>query len=673
MNTKNKKYWFTLVELLISVVIIIILIIVWFASFQSYSYTIRDTARITDIRNISVALQDYKLRNKLPEPANYVSIEQSGNLIAQQWEISKEILHLIEYQKGWVDPKDQDFFTYTRSANKKYFQVMWLLENPENIPWEINQLNIQIKAQRFPYSQWNKLGILTDKQNIPLEKNLAGKNIQINNQQEPLLAYLENNHFTYGTGAILAWLEKTNKQWWKYCSVGENNIISCNKLGDSRRKWTGFETISWKQAIWYNDLPDNIKDIFDEDLPYVAHWKDNNCLKENIEVVQINTSNFKNILCDWNWNESSCQWYNKQEILENKIYVFAPGTYEFDSWLSVHKTWESKTCNAIIWEKWQTIFKSKNNPPKAIIDAVSKGHILYWFSIDAKTTNGNYTKWIKVSDQNVTLMNIDIKNATVWIEANSANSNSADPWYFLSKNISIYDSQTAILIEDSDNFIISNANIYNNSYGFQFNRTNTSITNVNAFNNTHAIRFNWGTWVMNNANIFNNQKWIYVYWGSGNITFNNLNFYDNNIGIHLDSNRNYTANNLTFFWNQYWLYNEIWTVEYFGNLWFNDNINNYYNAPYNGYLEVWENSQLFNNWIININQSPARAIPNINSWDSNDIWPGDLESLNWFSFQSNLQKQTQPLKNETSSVQYYGEDKWAKYDYDSSKFIWQWE
>lgn len=673
MHIKNKKYWVTLVELIIGVTIVIVLWTIGLISFQSYALTIRDTSRITDIEKISVALEDYKIRNHLPQPDNYVSIEQWNKLISQQWELTKDILHLIEFERGWLDPKNQDFYTYTRSGNNKYFQIMWLLEDDRNVPANKNQPDIQISAERFPYSQWSKLWILTDEKNIPIEKNLAWKDIQIDNHQEPLLAHLENNHFTYWTGAILSWLEKTNKQWGKYCKVEENKTISCNKLSDQRRKWTGFETISWNQAIWYNDLPENIKDIFDTDLPYVSHWKDNNCLKENIEIVEINTTNFKQKLCDWNWNESTCQGYNKQEILENKIYVFSPGVYEFDTGLWVHKTWEGKTCNAIIWEKWQTIFTSKNHPSKAIIDAVSKWHILYWFSIDAKTTSWNHTRWIKISDQNVTLMNIDIKNATVWIEANSANSNSWDPGYFLSKNISIYDSQTAILIEDSDNFIISNANIYNNSYWFQFNRTNTSITNVNAFNNTYAIAFNGGTWVMNNANIFNNQKWIFVYGGSGNVTFNNLNIYDNTKGIHLDSNRNYSANNLTFFGNEDWLYNEIWTVKYYWNLWFWENTNNYYNAPYNGFLEVWENSDLFNDWVINTNQTSARAIPNINGWDSSDIWPGNLGTLNWFTFQSNLAKQTQPLKNETSSVQYYGEDKWAKYDYDSSKFIWQWD
>lgn len=673
MHIKNKKYWVTLVELIIGVTIVIVLWTIGLISFQSYALTIRDTSRITDIEKISVALEDYKIRNRLPQPDNYVSIEQWNKLISQQWELTKDILHLIEFERGWLDPKNQDFYTYTRSGNNKYFQIMWLLEDDRNVPTNKNQPDIQISAERFPYSQWSKLWILTDEKNIPIEKKLAGENIQIENQNTPLIAYLENNHFTYGTGSILSGLEQTNKQWGKYCKVEENNTISCNKLADQRRKWTWFESISWNQAIWYNDLPENIKDIFDEDLPYVAHWKDNNCLKEDIEIVELNTTNFKEKLCDWNWNESSCQWYNKQEILENKIYVFSPGIYEFDSGLSVHKTWEWKTCNAIIGEKWQTVFKSNNRPSSAIIDAVSKWHILYWFSIDGKTTSWHYTRWIKISDQNVTLMNINIKNTTVWIEANSANLNSWDPWYFLSKNISIHDSQIGISIEDSDNFIISNANIYNNTYGFEFNRTNTSITNVNAFNNTHAIRFNGGTWVMNNANIFNNQKWIFIYWASWNLTFNNLNFYDNNLGVHLTSNRSYRSNNLTFFWNNYWMYNENGTVKYYGNLWFWENTNNYYNNPYNGYIWAGKDSELFQDGLINTNQSTAKAIPQINGWNNNDIWPGNLEPLNWFNFQSNLPKQSQPLKNETHLIEYYWEDRGTTYDYDSSKFIWEWD
>lgn len=235
-----KKQAFTLVEMVVSVSIITILWIIGFISFTSYHMTIRDTARISDIENISLYLNDFKLRNNLPQPANYVQLESDSQIVSQQWELSDILLNLIGYESAGRDPMDDKFFTYVRSWNKKYFQVMWLLESQDNVPGQNNQNDLEIKAQRFPYTQGNKLWIVTDEENIPLEKILAGSSITIDSYTQTIYTYLENNQFIYWTWSSLLSLEETNLKGWKYCKI-QNNVIVCGNTHDDRQKWTGLE------------------------------------------------------------------------------------------------------------------------------------------------------------------------------------------------------------------------------------------------------------------------------------------------------------------------------------------------------------------------------------------------------------------------------------------------
>lgn len=671
---KHIRRWFTFVELIVSISIIAILWTIWIISFNSYGTTTRDTARISHIQDINVRLNDYKVKSRLPEPAKSIEVLNNTTSIAQQWELSELLMSTIWFQKILKDPQSEQYYTYTRSANKKYFQVMALLENKENIPKKasIEYENNNIQADNFPYSWWNKLGILTNEKNIPIEKELSQWTVNINNLETPLVAHLENHHFTYWTWAILASLEETNKKWWKFCKINSQWEITCWVVADRRQRGTGLEAIEWKQAIWYNDLPSNIQDIFDRDLPYVQHWKDNDCIKENIEVVEISPTNFKQKLCNWNWNESTCQSYDKQEMLENKIYVFEPWVYEFDSWISIHKTWEWKTCNAIIGQKWETIFKSDSRPSRWILNAVTRWHIIYGINIDAQT-NGWSTIGIKFSDMNITVMNVEVTNATHWFEANTSNQNSGDPWYFLAKNIKLYNNDTWILIDQQDNFIISNADIYNNRLGLELNFTNTSITNLNIFNNDKWILFNGWNGVMNNSNIFNNTDGIYVNWWSWDLTFNGLNIYKNNKWIHLRSNRNYTAHNIHLHENIYGLYNYTWRVYYYGYLNSYNNTYENYNRPYNGYLYQWNGSSLFSNGIEQNSDKVWKAIPNMTWWNQSVIWQWSFWDLQGFSFEEHTPKQTRPLKNDATSPSYYGEDRGNMYDYISDYYVGQWD
>jgi prepilin-type N-terminal cleavage/methylation domain-containing protein len=63
-----KKYWFTLIELMIVIAVIAILAAVMFPSIANYAARARDSQRILDIRGIWLALEDYSINDNIPFP-----------------------------------------------------------------------------------------------------------------------------------------------------------------------------------------------------------------------------------------------------------------------------------------------------------------------------------------------------------------------------------------------------------------------------------------------------------------------------------------------------------------------------------------------------------------------------------------------------------------------------
>ncbi len=196
---------FTLVELIIVVTILSILASIWFVSYNWHTVTVRDTNRISQLAAIHDWLEVYRTRNDLPLPENSVEVRSSAIVIWTQWYMWKNNLELIAYNKWWIDPKDGTYFSYYVTKDRKYFQLMWFLEDQANkqtvridnsekwivnnekglsfsvIPAETgvykNIVNPLIPAtyaadytNRFPTVYWKKLGILTDINNNPIQE-----------------------------------------------------------------------------------------------------------------------------------------------------------------------------------------------------------------------------------------------------------------------------------------------------------------------------------------------------------------------------------------------------------------------------------------------------------------------------------------------------------------------
>ncbi len=173
-NNYSFKSAFTLVELIVVMTILTILWTIWFVSYNSYLVWTRDTNRTSQLITIHDWLEVYSTKTNLPLPENNVEVKASWSVIWYQWYVWKDILTLIEYSKWWIDPKDNTYFSYYLTVDKKNFQLMALLEDSGNkqVVWNItNQAKAIDYTKRYPAFYWKKLGILTESiTNLPIQE-----------------------------------------------------------------------------------------------------------------------------------------------------------------------------------------------------------------------------------------------------------------------------------------------------------------------------------------------------------------------------------------------------------------------------------------------------------------------------------------------------------------------
>lgn len=133
MFIKNKKILsaMTLVELIISISILSILSTIGFISYTQYNSKTRDTVRTNDLKSIERVLSLHQSRNlTYPLPTDAITISHSWATFWTQWVFWKETV----VQTGKIlwelrDPRYNNQYTYSVTANRKEFQLWALYEN----------------------------------------------------------------------------------------------------------------------------------------------------------------------------------------------------------------------------------------------------------------------------------------------------------------------------------------------------------------------------------------------------------------------------------------------------------------------------------------------------------------------------------------------------------------
>jgi len=161
-----KKSAFTLVELIIVITILSILGMIAFLSFNWYSSSARDSTRLTDLDNITKALEVTLAKTyTLPKPSNAITLTVSGIPIWYQGYADKTILSNISMSDA-KDPIDWVYYTYSIDINQNKYQILWYLENVDSITYNsiIDQAYAEptTYANRFPITKGWKLWIILD-------------------------------------------------------------------------------------------------------------------------------------------------------------------------------------------------------------------------------------------------------------------------------------------------------------------------------------------------------------------------------------------------------------------------------------------------------------------------------------------------------------------------------
>lgn len=161
---------------------------------------VRDSARISQMQDIYNWLIWYSLNKRLPLPTNNIDIIDGSKLLWYQWELSDNLLTTIEFSWLWVDTKTWEYYTVLMNKNRNKFQILWYLENEyeDESSDIVSFINTSYAdwIYDYPFSAWNKLGIIMDDQNRVIHSNKSIQNLwefNISTQNIPVKIQYSND------------------------------------------------------------------------------------------------------------------------------------------------------------------------------------------------------------------------------------------------------------------------------------------------------------------------------------------------------------------------------------------------------------------------------------------------------------------------------------------------
>jgi len=316
-----------MVELVVVIVILWVLSTIGFISYSWYIEWARDGNRVTQAKDIYKSLQLYATNKLLPLPDDAVEITASGTIVWHQWYAGENILSQIEYSNGGKDPKDNTYFTYLVSKNRKKLQILTFLEEKNNttasveIPliWKANAADL---TNRNPKTTGAELWVVLQSQtNTPIqdiptiqaswELDVASTSdmytivlsdvsqITWGSQEILTLLWAQNDTITH-YDATLVWywdMETTINVWWKkllrdfsmygnhwQCQDGSSNQVDCFTSSDwpqlvegngktwKATRFDGLDDGDTGSPVDYILVPDS-PSISPSDITIIVLWK----------------------------------------------------------------------------------------------------------------------------------------------------------------------------------------------------------------------------------------------------------------------------------------------------------------------------------------------------------------------------------------------------------------
>jgi hypothetical protein len=245
-NKLYRKYWFTLVELIITITILVILSTIWYVSYSWYISQSRDSVRVSEVSIIKSAMEAYRMKWSIPIPNDKITVYASWEIIWYQWYVGENILNMIWSEEWWKDPLDWEYFTYFLNLKQRKIGILALLEN------SINETSL-VDQERFPVSYWDKVWVILDKDYNPIQKNiqLLTTGLDIQTTTESYNVYFSDKQNISGTWDLLQVLYWTASTWiiWETCDdyVDENAWYFM-------KSWYYLLNLSWNLVKQYCEM-----------------------------------------------------------------------------------------------------------------------------------------------------------------------------------------------------------------------------------------------------------------------------------------------------------------------------------------------------------------------------------------------------------------------------------
>ncbi len=398
---------FTLVELIVVITIIGILSTVWFVSYSNYLTWARDSNRYSQMTKLSDSLQVYATTKSLPLPDDYIEITASwaSNVIAYQWYVWTDVLETIDYTNGGRDPKDDSFYTYYLTKDRKSLQLMALMEESGKVA-QNNSTQLLTHttfaadySSRFPKVYGKKLWVFVSNNsntfNAPIQEIASIWSawvLDIKNTQENIRAVFWEGLEISWTGSSLvflgslldkdlSYLDSSLIWYWDFETLEngklkdfsfQNNYANCYKkttlntwsLVDCNiTKW-GYKTFNW------------IDEYMELDFAFPYYW--NTWFSSFVKWVLYDKSlsnNFDTFFWNYRWTFCWNTWnfwlavkansekisYRDYSVGSGDPFLLDYKTEKLYKIASIFKTWISKKIY-INWDDISTINVSTSNP-----------------------------------------------------------------------------------------------------------------------------------------------------------------------------------------------------------------------------------------------------------------------------------------------------------------------
>jgi prepilin-type N-terminal cleavage/methylation domain-containing protein len=245
-NKLSRKYWFTLIELIIVITILAILSTIWYISYNWYISQSRDSVRVSQVSSIISAMEACRMKWSIPIPDDKITVYASWEIIWYQWYAGKNVLSIVWYEEWWKDPLSWKYFTYFANFKQRKRSVLALLEN--GIDTNDNTID-----ERMPVSYWNKVWIILDVNNQPIQDNVDLKTtwLDVKTTTETYNVYFsdtENISWTWELLQVLYWTATT---WiiWETCDdyIEENAWYFL-------KPWYFLMNLNWSLEKQYCDM-----------------------------------------------------------------------------------------------------------------------------------------------------------------------------------------------------------------------------------------------------------------------------------------------------------------------------------------------------------------------------------------------------------------------------------